>query len=359
MLVICEECAKKYNIDETRMKGDRARFTCRQCGHLIIVEKPALRETTPPVQKPDSAARGEGVHAEKKNKKDSKQNQGADPRESSPAPEAVKSDNPGPVLANRDLGIPISAYLLLAFFVGVASVSTALAYISMQYIPQLVNEQVGLRTAAIAVAFKDSVSKPLLIRDQQQLDKEMKQISLLPGVAYAAVVNDRGLVVAGFFSDPERFSHEFAAGIRESGFPRTIIEHNRLKEGRLQQDAVVLVEGQRIHDYALALNETGGEIHVGAYGADIKKSLRNSLFSSSSLSFIGLILGSGILIFLLLTRAISKPLQELTEVVNRISLGEVDLVVTSRGPREIRELALAFERMRYSIKAAIERLRSR
>ena len=44
MLVICEECAKKYNIDETRIKGEKAQFSCRECGHIIVVEKPVVVE---------------------------------------------------------------------------------------------------------------------------------------------------------------------------------------------------------------------------------------------------------------------------------------------------------------------------
>ncbi|MDH3328707.1 MAG: zinc-ribbon domain-containing protein [Desulfobulbaceae bacterium] len=39
MLIICEDCAKRYNIDESRIKSNRARFTCKECGHIIIVEK--------------------------------------------------------------------------------------------------------------------------------------------------------------------------------------------------------------------------------------------------------------------------------------------------------------------------------
>ncbi|WP_448873297.1 zinc-ribbon domain-containing protein [Desulfobulbus propionicus] len=39
MLAICEECSKKYNIDESKMKGPRARFSCRECGHIIVVVK--------------------------------------------------------------------------------------------------------------------------------------------------------------------------------------------------------------------------------------------------------------------------------------------------------------------------------
>ena len=39
MLAICEECSKKYNIDESKMKGPKARFSCRECGHIIVVVK--------------------------------------------------------------------------------------------------------------------------------------------------------------------------------------------------------------------------------------------------------------------------------------------------------------------------------
>jgi ribosomal protein S27E len=46
MLVICEDCSKKYNIDETKMKGPRARFNCYECGHIIVVVKGGDSETS-------------------------------------------------------------------------------------------------------------------------------------------------------------------------------------------------------------------------------------------------------------------------------------------------------------------------
>jgi predicted Zn finger-like uncharacterized protein len=39
MLAICEDCSKKYNIDESKIKGTRARFSCQECGHIIVVVK--------------------------------------------------------------------------------------------------------------------------------------------------------------------------------------------------------------------------------------------------------------------------------------------------------------------------------
>ena len=52
MLVICEDCAKKYNVDESRIKGKKARFSCYECGHIIVVEKPKVVE--PPPKTPET-----------------------------------------------------------------------------------------------------------------------------------------------------------------------------------------------------------------------------------------------------------------------------------------------------------------
>jgi predicted Zn finger-like uncharacterized protein len=40
MIVICEECGKKYRIDAAKIKGTAARFKCRVCTHMITVAKP-------------------------------------------------------------------------------------------------------------------------------------------------------------------------------------------------------------------------------------------------------------------------------------------------------------------------------
>lgn len=53
MLAICEECSKKYNVDESKIKGERARFSCQQCGHVIVVIKPPVStQTTEPDNSP-------------------------------------------------------------------------------------------------------------------------------------------------------------------------------------------------------------------------------------------------------------------------------------------------------------------
>ena len=40
VIVICEECGKKYSVVPSRIRGSAAGFTCRRCGHRIVVVKP-------------------------------------------------------------------------------------------------------------------------------------------------------------------------------------------------------------------------------------------------------------------------------------------------------------------------------
>lgn len=41
VIVICEECGRKYRVDPERILGRAAGFSCRACGHSIRVVKPA------------------------------------------------------------------------------------------------------------------------------------------------------------------------------------------------------------------------------------------------------------------------------------------------------------------------------
>jgi len=48
MIIICEECGKKYRIDPLKIKGKAASFKCRVCTHLIVVSKPEPPSEPPP-----------------------------------------------------------------------------------------------------------------------------------------------------------------------------------------------------------------------------------------------------------------------------------------------------------------------
>lgn len=39
MIVVCEECGKKYNIDPNKIPGEKAKFRCKSCQNIIVVKK--------------------------------------------------------------------------------------------------------------------------------------------------------------------------------------------------------------------------------------------------------------------------------------------------------------------------------
>jgi predicted Zn finger-like uncharacterized protein len=61
MIVICEECGKKYKIDPSKIEGRAAGFKCRTCTHLIVVSKPASAPIKPSAE---SGPASEGISAE-------------------------------------------------------------------------------------------------------------------------------------------------------------------------------------------------------------------------------------------------------------------------------------------------------
>ena len=45
MIVICEECGKKYRVDPTKIKGKAASFKCHICNHVIMAYKAQIPRT--------------------------------------------------------------------------------------------------------------------------------------------------------------------------------------------------------------------------------------------------------------------------------------------------------------------------
>jgi methyl-accepting chemotaxis protein len=48
MEIICDECGKKYRVDETKMKGDRAKVKCKTCNHVMAVTRPQTNAPSAP-----------------------------------------------------------------------------------------------------------------------------------------------------------------------------------------------------------------------------------------------------------------------------------------------------------------------
>ena len=41
--ITCDECEKKYRVDETKMKGTQAKVKCKACSHIMVITKPGIQ----------------------------------------------------------------------------------------------------------------------------------------------------------------------------------------------------------------------------------------------------------------------------------------------------------------------------
>lgn len=101
---------------------------------------------------------------------------------------------------------------------------------------------------------------------------------------------------------------------------------------------------------------------IGYIGVGVRESYFSQVFNTTLLIIaivtgVSLVLGIGVAFYL--SQLLTKPILQLTEAANRISLGELDEPIVVNTGDEIGELGESLERMRISLKQAIERLRSR
>ena len=68
---------------------------------------------------------------------------------------------------------------------------------------------------------------------------------------------------------------------------------------------------------------------------------------------------AGLAVGLTVSRSITSAVVTLTQAAERISMGELDAPVTLKSKDELGDLAQSFERMRISLKAAMDRLQRR
>ncbi len=335
MKVICENCSQQYRIDENKLGAATNRFKCKKCSHFVIIVKP------------------ETILDDTFSDSDVAANQALDEQstisalDSDRQPEAAEEKK-------TSSGIPILSYLSVTFLVSFLIMAVTIVLIYWRYVPALVNEQTELRTSAISKSFSGAVKQPLLVRNYLRVNQEAERISKLPGVAYASVINKRNIVIAGVFSKPSRFEPVFLEMVKKIGFPKELARKNNLNSNTSENSSEFTIGGQPILDVAISLGEVGGEVHVGLFVADIQKAVKKSL--TPMLITIAILFILGLICFSLLAKTISRPINDLRDLADKISMGEVDQRIVPKGPREIRNLGRSLDRMRASIRTALKRM---
>lgn len=187
-------------------------------------------------------------------------------------------------------------------------------------------------------------------KQDRSITAEIKEAmySDLPSEAAAAVLNDTKTIISSNFPSD---SGKSAVG-------------QQIKRELLIDRPLAGTDSVHEIDYKSAfmpLKDPDGK-NVGYVGVAIKESWFSAVINRVLLIIVAIfvvVLGLAIFAAFYFSQRLTQPIILLTEASNRISLGELDEAIAVGGSDEIGQLAESLERMRISLKSAIERLRRR
>jgi predicted Zn finger-like uncharacterized protein len=353
MMIQCKKCGKHTKIDDSKIVRDRMRFKCPNCKGTIEVLKPTQNGeslNTEPAISPTFTENSSVNNPSQQSKNTDNMSQ------THPSADWETKHDQEPK-AQKTTGLTISKKLLYLFLAFIFITGTVLSLVYLKYVPALMHDQINLRTYSISRSFSAAIQQPFLVKDYLLVNKTAETNAGLPGVAYISVIDKKGILISGILGDNTRFSADFVKKVKEEGFPKEISTQNKISAGEKKSASDLILDGQKIHDVAVKIGDTEGEAHVGIFTEDVEKAVQKSLIPL--LLILAIIAFLGYLSFLMVARTISTPIRLLTQAAEKISLGEIDLPIEVRGGGEIGELAASLERMRFSIKIAINRLRQK
>jgi predicted Zn finger-like uncharacterized protein len=348
MIIKCKPCGKNYRINSNKFTSNQMLLICPHCKSETIVAKPREEIESNEAFDLSNSDRPSGPHPNLK----------PDKKRSSKLPR-FKLEMGNQTLLNsikkNKTNLTVGKKLLLVFLIFIFFTGSILTVVYMMLVPSLMHNQLNLRTSSISHSLSAAVQEPLLTKNYVVVNQTAEINAKLPGVAYVYVLDKKHNVVAGMFGDKKRFRPDFIDKANEFGFPKEISSLNKIPSDKAESSLDYQVGGQKIHDVAVRIGHGSETAHVGLFTENAENTVRKSLIPLLIVLIVFTLLGC--LSFLLVARTISTPIQSLTQAAERLSLGEIDSPIQVRGSGEIRDLAASLERMRFSIKEAINRLK--
>lgn len=378
MIVICEECGKKYRIDPHAIIGARARFKCRACGHTVNVQKPAV--AAPEETQPADTA---GPQRQ--------------PALAPERPDDAASDQTAAKLAMQDVRsgkMGLRAKMLLLFLVVpvliIAAAGTAYVWQMKKFAAQMtqqttrvvtrMGEDVIRRTArSVASQCRQYLlAHPDLAPKDFMSDENFRQIAVQHvGLTGYTALYEVGPMVTWAHPNPKiigkpltklvakpmgKFITQWIHIVKPLDNGENVENAGYYTwtdpDGALRPKFMVVtpVEGTK---YGVAAT-----IYMDEFTRPLDKVKREAQKRTAAIENVtyGIIAGTLLLvglIVLIYSNRLTGRIKALTEHAERISVGELDAELDIRSEDEIGALGEAITRMQDSIRLSIERLRKR
>ena len=377
MIIICEECGKKYRIDPSKIKGKAASFKCRDCTHLIVVSKP---EPPPEKSEIDSRPTLESITTTIDDSSMAAQN------EIRQTPAKARHRTQGLGLRSKMLllfmvvPIILMAGASLLYLWQLENMSDLLTRESSKFVNQMAEEKIADISAGVAMQCKlYLLSHPGLIREDFNEDMGFKTLAVqkVGMTGYTALYELPG--PDGVWRTWAHINNKII-GIDMSklkkplgrSFPGFWKIYIGVKDGKKSQGYYTWQDkdGKFRDKFMVCIPVAGTRFVVAAttymdeFTGPVKRMQarakeltdRARLITWAILGLTLLLIG---LIVTIYGHRLTGKIKSLTDVADRISVGELGMEVKTTSKDEIGELAEAIARMQDSIRLSIERLRRR
>ena len=213
---------------------------------------------------------------------------------------------------------------------------------------QVLQNELIQRGRTIAVSVSKTASELVLQNSQVELRFLAMEAKSFESVDYVLIEDDESEIISDTFN---------------GNVPKELIKTNAFDDDVISADAfkdllITVPEIGEVYDILVPIDEgMVGYVRVGMGKRFVDTIINHALFFSLLVIGIGVILA--IIASFLLSKRITDPIIYLTKAADKISMGDFDTAIKTKSNDEIGDLGIAIERMRESLKAAIDRLRKR
>jgi predicted Zn finger-like uncharacterized protein len=380
MIVICEDCGRKYRIDPEKIKGKAAKFSCKACGHVIVVSKPVAKPAEPPPPpfiEPDVDATASDPDA------------AVGPTETKPR----RAKKARPPRGSKRISLrtkmfflffllpitffALSGYLFVRQMDGLTSTLTAESKRIVEQMAQQKLTDISRRVATeckLYLLSRPGLRKEFFNRDPSFKPLAIQRVGMTGYTALYEIPGPDGVWRTWAHVNEKIIGIDMTAIKKSLGslFPKFWNIYTGVKDGAESKGYYTWRDKDgRLRDKFMVCTPIQGTRYVIAattYLEEFTQPMSNLEFRSGELSaetrlIVLAILTATILIvaaivFLYGHRLTSK-IKNLTDLAERISIGDLDAEIQIRSNDEIGELSEAISRMQESIRLSIERLRRR
>ena len=441
MVVICEECGVKYQIDPSKIIGDKARFDCKGCSASIIVDKTKLESEDSALE--DALLSGDTAVADENLTADESASQATDTEATASAAVALAEEK------KSGMGLT-SKVILLMLFVSLLPGAIYFALSFKQTSDQIQSDtnRSGLVVSKLLATEVDewidknvralyAISNLPAMKSMSQFDQELMLKSLqaeYPWMYLVFTTDERGmnvarsdgkslkdysnrqyvkdiaggkklawqnligktskkpaLVLAVPIKSGDIIVGVLAAAMNRETISELVTTYSQGKTGRsflvdetgktvAHKDNAFVLQQQNMSTHPLVQasanssnnlvefvdadgsekigfaqkTKLGWTLAIQQAKAEAFEPLKKAqLFAYSLLTITIIVI---LIIAYFASRAIVNPIRDLTDAANRISVGDLDVEISTTSKDEIGDLAAAIVRMQDSIRLSISRL---